>query len=296
MVDSHPAIAVIHESRWIPSWYQKGVGLSSNGWVTEKLVSKLVKYKRFPKLGVDVRAVDELISSDQPMSYAQFTAALFDLYGHVHGKHLVGDKTPRYVRDIPTLHGLFPAARFVHIIRDGRDTALSVMAWGNAARTVGSFSTYAREPVATTALWWEWQVRLGCEDGTSLDSDLYHEVRYESLVSEPGPTCRALCEFLDVAFDDSMVRFHEGKTVHAPGLDAKKAWLPVTSGLRDWRSQMTESELESFEASSGELLGALGYERTVSPSSTATASASQRRTQFALELRARGRRVPANWS
>jgi hypothetical protein len=295
MVDAHPAIAIIHESRWIPSWYQNRVGLTADGYVTEELVLRLAEHKRFPKLGLDVQALEELTSTDDPMSYAQFTTALFDLYGRMHDKRLVGDKTPRYVRDIPTLHGLFPTARFVHIVRDGRDTALSIMAWTNAGRTVGSFSTYVREPVATTALWWEWQVRLGREAGASLGSALYHEVRYESLVADPGPTCRSVCEFLEVAFDDSMLRFHEGKTIHAPGLDAKKAWLPVTAGLRDWRSQMTEKEIESFEASSGELLQALGYERIVNPGSTALALASELRTQFAVELRARGRRVPTGW-
>jgi hypothetical protein len=296
IVDAHPNIAVLHESRWIPSWYQNGVGLDPDGCVTEELVSKLTEYKRFPTLDLDAQLLEELISTHEPMSYAQFTTALFDLYGRRRGKRLVGDKTPRYVRDIPTLHELFPAARFVHIIRDGRDTALSIMAWANAGRTVGSFSTYAREPVATTALWWEWQVRLGRDARASLSPRLYREVRYESLVADPGDTCRDRCELLGVAFDDSMLRFHEGKSVYAPGLDAKKAWLPITSGLRDWRSQMTESELESFEASSGELLEALGYERAMSPSSTAMALASELRTQFVVELKARGRRVPAWWS
>jgi hypothetical protein len=295
MVDAHPSIAVIHESRWIPFWFLNGVGIDSNGCVTEEFLSRLTAYKRFPKLGLDVRTVEALISPERPMSYASFTTALFDLYGRREGKPLVGDKTPRYVREVPTLHELFPTARFVHLIRDGRDTALSIMAWGNAEHTVGSFTTYAQDRVTTTALWWEWQVRLGCEAGASLDPSLYCEVRYESLVTDPKSTCRDLCAFLGVTFDPSMVRFHEGKTVDAPELDAKKAWLPVTPGLRDWRCEMTREELESFEAGSGELLEALDYERSATPSSAAVAQAHELRRQFALELAARRRRVPAGW-
>ncbi len=296
MVDAHPSLAIVHESRWIPTWYQNRVGLTRDGCVTEKFISKLTAYKRFPKLGLDARELEKLFSAKKPMSYAFFTRALFDLYGRRQDKPLVGDKTPRYVRDIPTLHELFPAARFVHIIRDGRDVSLSIMEWSKARHTVGGFSSYARDPVATAALWWEWQVRLGREAGATLRGDLYHELRYESLVGDPITTCRALCEFLKVPFEESMMRFHEGKTIHDSGLDAKKAWLPVTSGLRDWRSQMTESDLTSFEANSGGLLEALGYEIVRSPLPRAKAWVPELRTQFAAELRMRGRRVPAKWS
>lgn len=46
-----------------------------------------------------------------------------------------------------------------------------------------------------------------------------------------------------------------------PGLDAKKAWLPITAGLRDWRTQMSAEHVERFEAVAGDLLDELGYPR-----------------------------------
>ena len=53
----------------------------------------------------------------------------------------------------------------------------------------------------TTAVWWEWLVRLGREDGMALGPDLYHEVVYESLVSDPVGECKRLCAFLDLPYD-----------------------------------------------------------------------------------------------
>src|SRR5262249_27511497 len=72
-----------------------------------------------------------------------------------------------------------------------------------------------------------------------------------------------LCAFLGVPFDERMLRFHEGRTVTAPGLSAKEAWLPITPGLRDWRTQMTAGDLERFEAAAAPLLDELRYPRAV---------------------------------
>jgi hypothetical protein len=58
-----------------------------------------------------------------------------------------------------------------------------------------------------------------------------------------------------------MLRFHEGRRRNEPGLDPKAAWLPITTGLRDWRAQMRLEELERFEAAAGDLLEDLGYPR-----------------------------------
>jgi hypothetical protein len=58
-----------------------------------------------------------------------------------------------------------------------------------------------------------------------------------------------------------MLKFHEGRMRNQPGLDAKEAWLPITSGLRDWRFQLEDSEIELFEAAAGDLLEELGYKR-----------------------------------
>jgi hypothetical protein len=72
-----------------------------------------------------------------------------------------------------------------------------------------------------------------------------------------------LCEFLDLPYDDAMLRFHEGRTKTDPSLDAKKAWRPLTAGLRDWRSQMPAEDVEQFEAAAGDFLSELGYPRAV---------------------------------
>src|SRR4029077_9675774 len=193
------------------------------------------------------------------------------------------------------LHALWPAARFVHLIRDGRDVALSVMAWKERPGA-SRFSTWTEDPVMTTALWWSANVRLGRESGSALPGELYYELRYEGLVTRPEPECMALCVFLGLPYDDAMVRFHEGRTRHEPGLTPKKAWLPITPNLRNWREQMPVESTERFEAAAGDLLDELGYERSFpQPREELRARAAAMREQIKGELEAKNRPVPAAW-
>jgi hypothetical protein len=140
-------------------------------------------------------------------------------------------------------------------------------------------------------------VRLAREAGTALPPGLYHELRYEALVTRPEQECASLCAFLDLPCEPAMLRFHEGRTRREPGLSAKQAWLPITPNLRNWREQMAPESTERFEAVAGALLEQLGYERAFPrPAAELHDRAAEFRERTATELRAQRRRVPAAWS
>jgi hypothetical protein len=292
--DAHPQLAVIHETRWIPDWWENRSGLTPEGRVTPELVERLSAHPRFATLGIDRETLARLVGSRGPVPYAQLVTALFDCYGERHGKPFVGDKSPGYVRFVPTLHRLWPEARFVHMIRDGRDVCLSVLDW---RKGVTRFSTFEQDPFTTAGVWWEWYVRLGREGATVLRPGLYHELRYESLVAEPEHETARLCDFLAIPYDSAMLRFHEGRTRSKPGLSTKSSWLPVTGGLRDWRRQMDRDDALRFEAAAGDLLDELGYERSARfvPRQEFDRAARIREI-FAGEVQARQRPLPRAWS
>jgi hypothetical protein len=150
----------------------------------------------------------------------------------------------------------------VHVIRDGRSVTLSLREWAAVGKGPARYELWAREPVAMCALWWRWQVRSGLRDGRPLGAARYREVRYEELVADPTRVLHELADFLQLPFAPEMLRYHEGKVRHDPGLSAKQAWLPPVRGLRDWRTVMSATDLEVFEAVAGDLLTELGYERT----------------------------------
>jgi hypothetical protein len=294
MVDAHPHLAIIHETEWVPRWFEKGIGITSDGLVTPELIDRLLEFRKFTDLRISREELKSLLEGGEPVSYPSFVSGVFDLYGRAQGKRLVGEKSPGYVRYLRTLHALWPRARFVHLIRDGRDVCLSVMNWKKADRTAGRYAPWAEDPVSTAALWWEWHVRLGREAGASFG--LYHEMRHESLVADPASECRALCAFLGLPYHEAMLRFHEGREQRSWGRSAKGPWLPPTPNLRDWRTEMPAEHVERFEAAAGDLLEELGYPRAVPhPRSEVLRRASEIRKTFARDVSSRGQRLPEGW-
>jgi len=264
MINAHPQIAIIFETKWIPRLFEERKGLTREGLITPELIPHLLAQRDFDRLHIDRKQLEKLLEADSQATYANFVSHIFDLYGERRGKSLVGDKTPGYVRRMNTLHTLWPRARFVHLVRDGRDVFLSTTDWPKGqAKRPAVFAAWKDDAATTAAFWWELNVRLGRAVGNLLGPELYYEVRYESLVRNPVEECIALCAFLGLPYDEAMPRFHEGRTKSKPSLSAKRAWLPITPGLRDWRSQMPAEDVERFEAAAGELLDELRYPRAV---------------------------------
>jgi len=256
IVNAHRDLAIVHESRWITRIYEERRRLTPDGRVTPKLVRRLSRERAAAPFGISGERMAGLVEeySGRPMS--DLVTRLFDDYAERHNKPLSGDKSPGYVRYLHLLDQLWPRAKFVHIVRDGRDVFLSVADWGKGA---AAFATYGAEPALTAARWWEWYVRLGREAGADLGPERYHEIKYEDLVAHPERETAKLCDFLALPFDERMLRFHEGRTVDNPRFDAKKAWRPVTRGLRSWRENMSPADVARFEAVAGDLLLETGY-------------------------------------
>jgi Sulfotransferase family len=296
MADAHPQLAVIHETQWLPRWYERRIGITADGRVSPELIDRLLEFPRFSELRIEREELEHLLDGGRPVSYSSFVRGIFDLYGKAQGKSLVGEKSPGYVRYLPTLHELWPHARVVHIVRDGRDVCQSVMNWRKADRNPGKFTTWTEDRVTTAALWWEWHVRLGREEGRRLSADRYHELKHESLVADPARECARLSSFLGLPYDEAMVRYQEHRVEGSWGRSAKGRWLPPTPALRDWRSQMQAGDVERFEAAAGDLLGELGYPRAFPrPTRAALEHAERLRGRFADEALARGARVPRRW-
>jgi hypothetical protein len=292
IANAHRELAIVHESRWIPILYEQRRGLSADGLVTTKLARRLCQPRSAAPFELDPERMAGFVAEYDRAPFVELVTALFDDFARRHQKPVAGDKSPGYVRYLALLNEMWPRAKFVHIVRVGRDVFLSVRDWGKGA---ARFSTYPHEPALTVARWWEWYVRLGREAGAILGPDRYHELSYESLVAEPELQVARLCDFLGLPFDERMLRFHEGRQVDNPRFNAKKAWRPVTAGLRSWRGQMAAHDVARFEAIAGDLLVELGY-----PLATDTVEAG---TSFAptvhafdREVVASGRPVPAAWS
>ncbi len=273
MLDNHPDLVVSNDTHVIPRSVLSARP-DPSAPMTMALADEVTRYKSFPKLDIDAHDVEDLATKAR--TFTEFVRLLFDELARRRGKPFAGEKDPEYVRRLARIGTLFPAVRFLHIVRDGRDVALSTLEWVTPRRFLGQLELWETEPVAVCALWWRRQVSAGRTGGRQLHGDRYLELLYEDLVAAPEESLRNVVRFLDLPFREEMLAFHRGRTSCTPGLSSKQQWLPPTPALRDWSSAMAEEDVVLFEALAGDLLGEFGYPVVSQAASTTIAERAQR--------------------
>jgi hypothetical protein len=111
------------------------------------------------------------------------------------GKRRWGNKTPKALLHIAELALVYPDAQFIHVIRDGRDSASSQARLSHRSLVEG-------------VLLWRTGMRTGRRAGSRLGPDRYLEIRLEELLSSPEEQIRGMCAFLGEDFDQSLLHFN----------------------------------------------------------------------------------------
>jgi len=166
------------------------------------------------------------------------------------------DCTPEHLLYLDRIKKTIPDALIIHIIRDGRDVALS-MEKGNWIRP---FPWDKKESLMVAGLYWEWIVGKGRESGRTLGAD-YTEVRFEELVTRPRETLTRLGSFVDQGLDYDRIREVGIGSVREPNTSFRSEsdgaeFNPVGR----WRHKLQPTELRKFERLVGKTLQELGYQ------------------------------------
>ena len=265
MLDRHSQLAIPSESYFIPQlWDRHGPHPDR-----EAILADLARIARVREWGVTPDDVRSRVAVDP--SFAAIIHAVYSAYAEARGKPRFGDKTPAYMQHVELLERVFPGARYVHIVRDGRDAALSFLAMRRRPR----FNWARPRRLGDFACQWRFEVEAVRRFGATAARGRYLELRYEDLVGAPERHLHEVCEFLGLEFEPAMLAYHQGVDPSTL-LDHPRLAQPPTAGLRDWRSQMAPGDVERFEAIAGNLLAELGYERAYpapSPAARARAAA-----------------------
>ncbi|MBD9513121.1 MULTISPECIES: sulfotransferase family protein [Pseudomonadaceae] len=191
----------------------------------------------------------------------QVLRLFYKLYAARLGKPRFGDKTPSYLQRMRTVAEQLPEARFIHILRDGRDVALS---WGQ------TWFAPDREPELLIARWAQ-LIGDARQQGQGLP---YLEVRYDQLLNEPEIQTRRICEFIELDFHPAMLDYHLGSASRLEEHQARirsdgqllvskeqrlhQQWRttlpPDTSRLDVWRHQLSPAQQAACKRAGGELL------------------------------------------
>jgi hypothetical protein len=247
MLDAHSQLAIPSESYFLPQlWDRHGEQPERDAFVED-----LGRLERLREWGVDPEQVRARLPA-QP-TFAQAVQSIFQLYAESRGKPRFGEKTPLYMQHLDVLDRAFPDARYVHIVRDGRDAAVSLLAMTRKPR----FNLSRPRGIGDFAVAWQREVR-GAQ-GFGLTHP-YHELRYEDLVEEPESRLREVCAFLELEYEPGMLEYHrrEDPSLYA---DHPRLAEPPVRDTRSWRKELRPADAALFEAIAGDLLAELGYER-----------------------------------
>ena len=199
-------------------------------------------------------------------AYRFAVEAPFAAYAAQHGKPRWGDKTPHYVHHVDDLLAVWPDARVVVLVRDGRDVALSLR-----RMPFGPNNAWA------AAQWWARGIRAGLH-AVEAHPEHVMTVRYEDLVAAPEEHVRAVCAFAALRFEPDMLALERAD--RSLIVDDQKSWFPTlfeginTRSSGRWRREMPPRAQRVFGALAAPELEALGYE--VAPDAAASPISARR--------------------
>ena len=268
MLDAHPRLAIPWETHFVPELIES---LGGEKGQPEAVLAMLQGHRRWGDFHLDPDPLLERLRAADPLTPAAAIRAFYSLYAETQGKERWGDKTPEYVEFMRPIGAVLPEARFVHVIRDGRDVALSRIKW----RQERSGKT---PPIGRLARRWTKAITLARRQARRVDH--YLEIRYEDLVADTEPALRRICEFVELEFDPAMLAYHQSaarrmqeidrtlparrdRVELAPSQRLSKHEMATKPPARErifaWRGKMDEADRREFEGIAGDVLADLDY-------------------------------------
>ena len=216
--------------------------------------SLVLNHVRWPDWEIDDEALHQAFDAHPAPHLRHLVESLYALELRRSGKAIWGDKTPGYLTQIEFLSKLFPDSRFIHLIRDARDTSRSLL----------NRKWHGRH-LFRAACYWARSVGAGIDQGRRLTAQRYLEVHYEDLVLHPEDTVRGICGFLHLPFEPGMLSCHQDSARHIPawarGHHRKLSRPPQSDDVGIWRRDMSRWEIMVVEAIAGHVMDQAGQER-----------------------------------
>jgi hypothetical protein len=169
------------------------------------------------------------------------------------------ETTPEHLLYISRIKETIPDALIIHVIRDGRDVALS---WEKLSQ-IRPLPWDRKRAAMAAGIYWEWIVNKGRQSGRKLGGD-YIEVHYEDLVQKPVEVLRNLEPFIEHDLDYEQITQAAIGSVAEPNTAFKNE---QRSPISRWKSDLSQAELATLERLVGSTLEELGYELSTKTSS-----------------------------
>jgi hypothetical protein len=231
-------------------------GSLKNGRHRKKLLATWLHSKAFRRTGLDREPVAQRILNEC-RSGGDFICAVMGLVAQNQGVSRWAVYDPDSVLHVEEIKETIPDALLVHIIRDGRDIALSLKKMAGFSPLPWDRSE--QRSLLATGLYWEWMVRRGRSAGRKFPSD-YLEVHYEDLILRPQETLTKLGVFLQHDLDYRRIRNAAlGSLSESNSSFREENGQERIQPLGRWKERLSPGDVAAIEAAVGECLEETGY-------------------------------------
>jgi hypothetical protein len=241
MVDSHPNIYCGPET----------------GLLYLKTLSSKKIYGLSQKFDIPGKQIRRL--KEQTSSYIQFIESFFTLLRELAGKPRWGDKSPANVLHLDRIFRYFPNSQFIHMIRDGRDTACSLKTFPRYKMLSGKrVERDTNNPLDQCIRRWVSNVREGIR---WRGDPRYIEVKYEDLIQNDEKTLRKVFNFLNEPWEQQVIKYYEDSHDEEKMIQNPGASKPIYKTAQNrWKKEFTSEDKKLFKKLAGDLLIELKYE------------------------------------
>lgn len=196
---------------WLREKYRYwGIDNIGNSEEIDGFINDLFERKKFDTWKLDRLEIKEKIIAKRPASYADLCAVIYAAFASNIKKEykIWGDKNNYYLNHLDELQDLYRGARFLHIVRDGRDVACSyreVM----AAKIDSPYAPKLETEIQDIAIVWSNNVNKINSFMSMLATDKSKVIKYENLAAFPKDTISSICEWLGVPFEGNMLTYYQ---------------------------------------------------------------------------------------
>jgi hypothetical protein len=212
-----------------------------------------LRSKLFRVSGLDAGEIRARIM-DECRSGGDFLRILMQEIACQQGVARWADCTPEHLLYMKQIKREIPDALFIHIIRDGRDVALSYAKQGWSYPLPWDRD----DRLGVAGLYWEWLVDKGREQGKRLGAD-YQEVRFEDLVARPQETLSRLGLFIDHDLDYERIQRAGIGSVSEPNSSFAGESEGTFNPVARWKNRLSTAQIADFEQLVGDFLLKLEY-------------------------------------
>ena len=231
-----------------------------------RFVGELFECRKIETWNLDKEQLITFLESHHPECYSHAVSLVYQFYANSINQRCTrwGDKNNFYVDYISTLNKLFPAAEFVHIIRDGRDIASSYKRLKHVESKSPYFPTLPAD-IEQVAQQWQRDLETVGIAFDRIGRDSVVEIHYEELVLDPKSTLRNICDSIGEDFDDTMLGYHDVNRQQILEPAEFLAWKekttkpPTASQIGCYQTDLTSEEIAAFESVAGGMLKDLAY-------------------------------------